>query len=91
MACELPDDRSRSLCLWDCREMARQLVAEGVVTSISPDTVRRILEHHQLKPWRYHLWLSPRVPRDEAFAASIQELSDLYTRPLRDDEVVLLP
>jgi transposase len=89
MACELPDDRGRSLCFWDCRELARQLAAEGVVTSISPDTVRRILEHHQLKPWRYHLWLSPKVPRDEAFAASIQEISDLYTRPLRDDEVVL--
>ena len=69
--------------------MARQLVAEGVVPSISPDTVRRILEHHHLKPWRHHLWLSPKVPRDEAFAAAVQEISVLYTRPLRDDEVVL--
>lgn len=89
MACERPDDRGRSLSAWDCREMARQLVAEGVVPSISPDTVRRILEHHHLKPWRYHLWLSPKAPRDEAFAAAVREISDLYTRPLRDDEVVL--
>lgn len=69
--------------------MARQLAAEGVVPSISPDTVRRVLEHHHLKPWRHHLWLSPKVPRDEAFAAAVQEVSDLYTRPLGDDEVVL--
>jgi transposase len=89
MACERPDDRGRSLSFWDCREMARQLAAEGVVTSISPDTVRRVLEHHHLKPWRHHLWLSPKVPRDEAFAAAVQEVSDLYTRPLGDDEVVL--
>ena len=89
MACERPDERGRSLSFWDCREMARQLVAEGVVPSISPDTVRRILEHHHLKPWRHHLWLSPKVPRDEAFASAVQEISDLYTRPLRDDEVVL--
>jgi transposase len=89
MACERPDDRGRSLSFWDCREMAHQLVSEGVVTSISPDTVRRILEHHQLKPWRYHLWLSPKVPRDEAFAAAVREISDLYTRPLGDDEMVL--
>ena len=89
MACERPDDYGRSLSSWDCREMARQLVAEGVVSSISPDTVRRVLEHHHLKPWRHHLWLSPKVPRDEAFAAAVQEIADLYTRPLRDDEVVL--
>ena len=69
--------------------MARQLAAEGVVPSISPDTVRRVLESHHLKPWRHHLWLSPKVPRDEAFAAAVREIADLYTRPLRDDEVVL--
>ena len=89
MACERPDDCGRSLSLWDCREMARQLVSEGVVASISPDTIRRILEHHHLKPWRHHLWLSPKVPRDEAFAAAVRAISDLYTRTLREDEVVL--
>ena len=89
MACERPDDRGRSLSTWDCREMARQVVTEGIVSSISPDTVRRILEHHHLKPWRHHLWLSPKVPRDAAFAASVQEICDLYTRPLRQDEMVL--
>jgi transposase len=88
-ACERPDDRGRSLSFWDCREMARQLAAEGVVPGISPDTVRRVLEHHHLQPWRHHLWLSPTVPRDEAFAAAVQEISDLYTRPRGDDEVVL--
>jgi transposase len=88
-ACERPDDRGRSLSFWDCRELARQLIAEGVVPSISPDTVRRILEHHHLKPWRHHLWLSSKVPRDEAFAAAVQEIADLYTRPLGADEVVL--
>ena len=89
MACERPDDRGRSLSLWDCRELARQLVAEGVVSGISPETVRRVLEHHHLKPWRQHLWLSPEVPRDAAFAAAVREISDLYTRPLGADEMVL--
>src|SRR5262249_35893349 len=79
----------RSLALWDCREMARQMVAEGVVSGISPETVRRILEHHHLKPWRQHLWLSPEVPRGAAFAAAVREISDLYTRPLEAHEMVL--
>src|ERR1700730_3130627 len=82
MACERPDKLGRSLSQWDCRELARQLVRDGVVASISPDTVRRILENHQLKLWRHHLWLSAKVPRDADFAARVQEVSDLYTRPL---------
>lgn len=89
MACELPDLRGRSLSQWDCTELARQLEAEGVVDSISPQSVRRILLDHQLKPWRHHLWLSPHTPRDAAFADAVRNLSDLYSRPLEAHEVVL--
>jgi len=89
IACERPDDLGRSLSQWDCAEIARQLVRDGVVASISAETVRQILLHHRLKPWRQKMWLSPKVPRDAAFAAQVQEICDLYTRPLRPDEVVL--
>src|SRR2546429_46783 len=34
MACELPDLRGRSLSQWDCTELARQLIADGVVEDI---------------------------------------------------------
>ena len=61
----------------------------GIVECISPDTVRRILEHHKLKPWRKHLWLTPKVPHDEAFCATVRHICDLYTRPLAPHEVVL--
>jgi transposase len=89
IACERPDDRGRSLCQWDCAEIARTLVAEGLVDAISGETVRRILRHHTLKPWRHHLWLSAKAPRDAAFACQVQELAGLYTRPLAPTEVVL--
>lgn len=89
LACERPDLRGRSLSQWDGTELARQLIAEGVVEGISAATVRRILACHHLKPWRHHLWLSPKHPREAAFYASIAELIDLYTRLLHDDEVVL--
>ena len=89
MACERPEEHGRSLSFWDCQELAAQLVAEAIVPSISVETVRRILEDHHLKPWRYHLWLSPKVPRDEAFAAAVEEICDLYTRPPAADEMVL--
>ncbi len=81
LACERPDVIGRSLSQWESAELARQLVCDGVVEAISPQTVQRILAHHKLKPWRHHLWLSPQVPRDAAFAAQVQEIVALYTRP----------
>src|SRR3954447_10152571 len=89
MARERPEEHGRSLSFWDCQELAAQLVAEAIVPSISVETIRRILEDHHLKPCRYHLWLSPKVPRDEAFAAAVAEICELYTRPLAADEMVL--
>ena len=89
MACERPDDCGVSLSQWDCVELARKLVADGVVAGISPQTVQRILAAHQLKPWRQHYWLSPKVPRDATFAAQVADIIDLYTRPLAPWEIVL--
>ena len=89
IACERPDDLGCSLSQWDCVELARTLVADGVVTSISTETVRRILSNHKLKPWRHHMWLSTKVPRDADFKARVTNVIDLYTRPLMPFEMVL--
>ena len=89
IACERPDELGRSLSQWDCTEIARQLVRDGVVSKTSPETVRQILRNHRLKPWRQKMWLSAKVPRDAAFAAQVQEICNLYTRPLPGDEMVL--
>ena len=89
LACEKPEVVGRSLSQWDSAELARQLIADQVVAEISPQTVGRILESHKLKPWRHHLWLSPKVPRDAAFAAAVQNIVTLYTRPLGTWEMVM--
>jgi hypothetical protein len=89
IACTMPRQLGRAICLWTCREIAAQLVADGVVPAISAQTVQRVLQSHKLKPWRVHHWLNPKKPRDEAFVARTKEICDLYTRQLRDDEVVL--
>ena len=89
LACERPDQRGRPLSQWHCSDLARQLKADGLVQSISSETIRGILQHHKLKPWRSHLWLSAKVPRDEQFAKQVQQIVDLYTRTLTDWEMVL--
>ena len=88
-ACELPEQAGRSLSQWDCIELARQLVIDEVVAAISPQTVQRILAANRLKPWRSHVWLHPRTPRDAAFADHVRAVADLLTRPLSAHEVVL--
>jgi DDE superfamily endonuclease len=89
LACERPDTLGRSLSQGDCAPLAPQRIAEGSVEAISAATVRRILAAHQLKPWRHHVWLSPKQPRDATSYATASALIELYTRPLRPDEMVL--
>jgi hypothetical protein len=89
LACELPDHRGRSLSQWDCRELARQLVRDGLVATISPATVRRRLGAARLKPWRSHYWLHPRVPRDAALREQTRTVATLLTRPLAAHACVL--
>ena len=88
-ACELPEQAGRSLSQWDCAELARQLVLDEVVAAISPQTIRRILAANRLKPWRSHVWLHPRTPRDATFAAQVRAVADLLTRRLGAHEIVL--
>lgn len=75
--------------MWDCQQIAEQLIREGLVTSISRESVRLRLKRNRLKPWRYKMWLSSRVPRDQAFCERVQALCEYYTRPLAADERVL--
>lgn len=89
LACELPDTVDRSLSLWSCAELARTAERDGLVETISPQTVQRILASHKLKPWRVHHWMSPKVKRDAAFGACVRNICDLYTRPLGAHERVL--
>lgn len=89
IACQRPDTAGRSLSQWDCAEIARRLIVDGIVPSISTERVRQLLANHRLKPWRRKMWLSPQVPRDAVFAEQVRHIADLYTRPLAAHEAVL--
>jgi hypothetical protein len=88
LACELPEDEARSLSTWTCSELARTLIRDGVVDTISSSSVQRILASEKLKPWRVHHWLSSKVPRDHEFRAIVRNVCDLYTRKLKPNECV---
>src|SRR5256885_2453243 len=89
LACELPEDEARSLSTWTCAELARTLIRDRIVDTISSSSVQRILASEKLKPWRVHHWLSSKVPRDDRFRATVTNIGDLYTRKLGPHERVL--
>ena len=89
IACERPDNAGRSISHWFCFDIASQLIAEGHVERISIETIRRILDNHKLKPWRVHMWLNSKYPRDEEFYRTVKKIINIYTEPLDDDEIVL--
>jgi transposase len=47
------------------------------------------LTSHKLKPWRKHLWLSSKTPRDADFFKRVKNICQLYTRKLAKHELVL--
>ena len=51
--------------------------------------MQRLLASHRLKPWRSHVWLHPRTPRDATFAAQVRAIAQLLTRLLDEHEVIL--
>jgi hypothetical protein len=91
LACQLPATSGVPLSRWSCAEMAAELVARGLVESISPATVWRILAADAICPWRHRMWI---FPRDPNFAAKAVRALDLYARvfegqALGDNEFVI--
>ncbi|MBE1603830.1 IS630 family transposase [Actinopolymorpha pittospori] len=75
LACQIPADADVPLARWSCPELARHVVAAGVVESISTSTLRRWLRADAIKPWQYRSWI---FPRDPDFAAKAGRVLDLY-------------
>jgi len=76
-ACERPHSFGRSPSPWDGLELARQLRREGVVESIPPVTICRILIRHQLKPRCRQPCLSSHRPRNTVFCAQVTDMVDV--------------
>src|SRR5512135_3154588 len=74
LACELPATRGVPLSRWTCLDLAVEVVNGGIVDTISPSTVRRILADDAIKPWRHRSWIPMRDPN---FAVKAKRVLDL--------------
>lgn len=59
LACCEPEDYGRPISEWTARELAEEIVKQGIVESISPRHVGRLLEEAQIKPHQNRYWLTP--------------------------------
>jgi putative transposase len=59
IACEKPETYGRPISHWTARELAAEMVKQGIVERISPRHVGRLLEEASLKPHQSSYWLNP--------------------------------
>lgn len=59
IACQKPEIYQRPLSHWTARELAEEMVKLGIVESISPRHVGRLLKEASLKPHQSGYWLNP--------------------------------
>ncbi|MDP9259672.1 MAG: IS630 family transposase [Actinomycetota bacterium] len=75
MACSLPVEQGVPLSRWSASELAREVVARGIVEQISGLTVWRWLSQDAIRPWQHRSWI---FPRDPSFAERAGPILDLY-------------
>ncbi len=59
LACDAPCDYGRPISQWTNRELADELIKQGIVKTISARHVGRLLREADLKPHQSGYWLNP--------------------------------
>jgi len=59
LACSKPEDYGRPISHWTPRELADEIMKQGLIESISVRHVGRLLEEAELKPHQSRYWLTP--------------------------------
>jgi len=59
LACSPPEDYGRPISHWTPRELADEIMFQGIIESISVRHVGRLLEEAELKPHQSRYWLTP--------------------------------
>lgn len=89
LATQVPVEQGHPITQWSMPDLVRAAVAKGLVASISPATIWRLLDQAAIKPHRWHYWLNSTDPQ---FQSKMHELVGLYLNALemyRRGEILL--
>lgn len=86
LACESPEDYGYPITHWTYRELAREVIKQGIVEKISISHLGDFLREAKLQPHRSRYWLNAK--KDERKEERIEDICEVYQRvPLTEDEV----
>ena len=83
LACAPPEQYDRPLSHWTPRELAAELVKQGIVESISERHVGRLLAEADLKPHQSRYWLHPPQTQRSKLRSKTSARSTSKRRPGR--------
>jgi len=78
VACEPPEQSGRPIDRWTHRELADEVVARGIVESISVSQVGRYLSQAELQPHRSKYWLNTKEKDPEVFQQQVETVCQTY-------------
>jgi hypothetical protein len=78
VACESPELSGRPIDRWTHRELADEVIARGIVTSISISQVGHYLAQAELQPHRSKYWLTTKEKDPEVFEQQVQTVCQTY-------------
>lgn len=81
LACLEPVARGLHITHWSSQDLARQAVADGIVSTISAATIRRILHRVDLQPHRTRYWKTARL--DAKFKPRAEKVLWCYSNAYR--------
>ena len=88
MVCESPEDYGRPITHWTHRELAEEAIKQGIVDSISPTHLGRLLKKNDLKPHRSQYWLNAKA--DERKEERIADICTLYGQAIHNTQEVII-
>jgi len=73
--------RPRGRARWTVRLIAEQAIKRKLVPKVGRETIRILLESHDLKPWREKkMWCVAEL--NEEYVRKLEDVLELYERPL---------
>ena len=74
-------------CRWTLELLAERLVSLDIIDTISPQTVGRVLQKNELKPWQKKEWCIPEASAD--FVCKMEDVLEVYKRPYDEKRPVV--
>ena len=72
---------------WTLRLLQGRAISEKIVETISHETIRVILEEHDLKPWQQRSWCVPDL--DDEFVERMEDVLKIYEKPYDEGNPVV--